>query len=134
MHQLMLKELKSKCINEFLTKEYRFTKKDYVASSSNFDNAYNLSPTDTIYLYYAASTAVNARQYDRSLEFMKNLENLSFTGIEKISLLLIKSTGERRVLIVRLERFSVKQVHIQTSREYTESKFPEIVKNIALIY
>ena len=38
---------------------------------------------DTVYLFYAASTAVNAKLYDRSLVMYEELRSLGYTGIEK---------------------------------------------------
>ena len=40
-------------------------KSDYATASDYFSNAYKLSSKDTIYLYYAASSAVNAKDYDK---------------------------------------------------------------------
>ena len=56
---------------------------EYEASSGYFENAYKLSPIDTVYLFYAASTAVNAKLYDRSLVLYEELRSLGYTGIEK---------------------------------------------------
>ena len=60
-------------------------KSDYETSSDYFEVAYNLSPSDTIYLYYAAkSTSVTAKQYDRSLKYLyETLRALEFTGALK---------------------------------------------------
>ena len=55
---------------------------EYEASSGYFENAYKLSPIDTVYLFYAASTAVNAKLYDRSLVLYEELRSLGYTGIE----------------------------------------------------
>ena len=44
---------------------------------------YRISTKDTIFLYYAAATAVNVQDYDRALVLYKELKNLGFTGVEQ---------------------------------------------------
>ena len=109
---------------------------EYEASSGYFENAYKLSPNDTVYLFYAASTAVNAKQYDRSLMMYEELRSLGYTGIEKNYLATNKETQvEEAFGNMMLRDLSVKaKSHINPKDETTKSKFPEIIKNIALIY
>ena len=109
---------------------------DYETSSGYFENAYKLSPNDTVYLFYAASTAVNAKLYDRSLVLYEELRSLGYTGIEKNYLATNKETQvEEAFGNMMLRDLSVKaKSHINPKDETTKSKFPEIIKNIALIY
>ena len=110
--------------------------KDYKTSSDYFESAYKLSPNDTVYLFYAASTAVNAKMYDRSLEMYEELRNLGYTGIEQNYFATNKETQVEELFESKVLRdLSVKsKSHINPKDETTKSKFPEIIKNIALIY
>ena len=109
---------------------------EYEASSGYFENAYKLSPIDTVYLFYAASTAVNAKLYDRSLVLYEELRSLGYTGIEKNYYATNKETQVEEAFDSKVLRdLSVKaKSHINPKDETTKSKFPEIIKNIALIY
>ena len=112
------------------------SEKNNELSSNYFEEAYNLNKTDTIMLYYAASTAVNAQQYDRSLTIYEELRSLGFTGIRKIYQALNVSTKEIDEFPSELLMdISVKAgTHTNPSEGFTDSKFPEIIKNIAIIY
>lgn len=109
---------------------------DYEISSNYFESAYKLSPNDTVYLFYAASTLVNAKLYDRSLAMYEELKSLGFTGIEQNFLATNQVTQvEEQFGSKVLRDISVKsKTHINPKDETTKSKFPEIIKNIALIY
>ena len=109
---------------------------DYKSSADYFENAYKLSPSDTIYLFYAASTAVNAKMYDRSLSMYEELRALSFTGIEdNFYATNIETQGEELFASKVVRDISVKsKSHVNPRDEKSASKFPEIIKNMALIY
>ena len=109
---------------------------EYETSSSYFESAYKLSPNDTVYLFYAASTAVNAKLYDRSLSMYEELRSLGYTGIEKNHLATNKETQVEEAFGSKVLRdLSLKaKTHDNPKDEITKSKFPEIIKNIALIY
>jgi tetratricopeptide (TPR) repeat protein len=111
-------------------------KEDYKTSSDYFESAYKLVPSDTAYLFYAASTAVNAKLYDRSLAMYEELRSLGYTGIEQNYLATNKETQVEELFGSKVLRdLSVKsKSHINPKDKKTESKFPEIIKNIALIY
>ena len=60
-----VQEIKQGMLNSFLTKANEaLEKKNYAVSSSGFDKAYRMSTKDTLYLYYAAATAVNGEDYE----------------------------------------------------------------------
>lgn len=111
-------------------------KEDYKTSSDYFESAYKLAPNDTVYLFYAASTAVNAKLYDRSLAMYEELRSLGYTGIEQNYLATNKDTQVEELFGSKVLRdLSVKsKTHVNPKDETTKSKFPEIIKNIALIY
>lgn len=109
---------------------------DYKTSSDYFESAYKLVPNDTVYLFYAASTAVNAKLYDRSLAMYEELRSLGYTGVEQNYLATNKETQVEELFGSKVLRdLSVKsKSHINPRDETTKSKFPEIIKNIALIH
>ncbi|MDH7446832.1 tetratricopeptide repeat protein [Aquimarina sp. 2201CG14-23] len=97
---------------------------------------YKLNKADTLYLYYAASNAVNGKDYDSALKYYGELVDLGFNGIEEIYTATNKETGT-------VEPFDSKQVmdlsikagtHIKPETKKSPSKKSEITKNIALIY
>lgn len=109
---------------------------DYKTSSDYFESAYKLVPNDTVYLFYAASTAVNAKLYDRSLAMYEELRSLGYNGVEQNYLATNNETQVEELFGSKVLRdLSVKsKSHINPRDETTKSKFPEIIKNIALIY
>ena len=130
-------ELKQAMVNSFLTKgNTAYEAKDFGAASNSFERAYRASLTDTLYLYYAASTAVSVQEYDRALGLYNELKDLSFTGIETQIFAINKESGEEEPFQSKSMRdISVKAgTHITPGERLTESKKAEIVKNIALIY
>ena len=88
------------------------------------------------YLYYAASSAVNSKDYSLALEYYELLRDIKYEGIETNFYITEVSSGNEIEINSETE-FKL----LQKSKDYsnpreeeTESKFPEIVKNIALIY
>ncbi len=96
---------------------------------------YKLSPKDTIYLYYAASSAVNGQKYDQALQYYNELKEVGYDGSTiKYSAVNIES-GEVEEMDQNTRDLYVKAgTHKDPKEETTPSKKPEIVKNIALIY
>lgn len=129
--------LKTDMLNNFLTKgQQALTDKSYSTSSVYFEKAYRMSPKDTVYLYYAASTAVTAQDYDTSLKYYEELRDLGFKGEEISYEATDKATGETESFSSKsLRDLSVKSgTHIAPKDKKGEPKSAEIVKNIALIY
>ena len=98
---------------------------------------YDLKPDlNQLYLYYAASSAVNAQDLQMALDYYEVLRDIKYDGVETKFYLTDVDSGEE------IEINSESQYKLlQKSKDYsdpreeeTESKFPEIVKNIALIY
>lgn len=132
-----IKKLKTEMINNFLTKaNSALQSEDYIKSSMGFDRAYRMSPKDTLYLYYAASTAVTAQDYDSSLRFYEELRDLGYKGEGMEYFATDKESGEEEKFDNKsLRDLSVKAgTHIASKDKKTESKSAEIVKNIALIH
>ena len=97
--------------------------------------SYKLSPQDTSYLYYAASSAVNGGHYEESLGYYNELQKLGYTGKETVYKATDVATGEVQQMDKTQRDLFVKSGTFKDPvDEKTESKRAEIVKNVALIY
>jgi len=56
--------------------------------------SYSVNKKDTSDLYYAAGNAVNAKNFDKALEYYKTLMNIGYTGIKKEFVATNLETGE----------------------------------------
>jgi len=87
------------------------------------------------YLYYAAGSAVNSKEYEKALDYYVELKENNYTGVIDEYYITNNETGEE-------EKVSETEFDLlKSSKDYsnprvgqTESRYPEIVKNIALIY
>lgn len=131
-----IKELKQTMTNGLLTTgNSAYEKQDYSVASKYFEKAYRVTEVDTMFLYYAAATAVNVKEYDRALGLYEELKDIGYTGITKEYFATDKESGKEVVLDKGTRDLYVKGgSHIKPGERLTESKKPEIVKNIALIY
>jgi len=130
-------EMTTGMVNTFLTKANEaFTKKDYKVAAKRFEKVYRMSPKDTLYLYYAASSAVSEPDYDTALDYYIELKNLGYNGAEMNYYATNVETGEEENFTDKASRdFSVKaKLHKSPRQKKSASKTAEIVKNIALIY
>lgn len=132
-----IEELQTNMLNTFLTKaNSKLQSKQYKMSSFDFERAYKMSPKDTLYLYYAASTAVNGQDYDRSLGFYESLRDMGFTGAGIEYTAVNKETGVEETFDNRTIRDAQITIgtHISPKDKKKKTKSAEIIKNIALIY
>ena len=97
---------------------------------------YNIDKeNNTDYLYYAASSAVNGGDYDRALAYYQELRDLDYTGsIEKFYATENETGEEVELSAENYALFKKLKTYSNFRSEMTESKLPEIIKNIALIY
>ena len=104
-------------------------------SARKLYDAYLLDKKDTINLYYAASTFVNAKEYDKALELYDNLKKLNYSGKGTSYFAVNKLTNEEDFFNAAKERdLSVKLgTHLKPRNEVIPSKRGEIYKNMALI-
>lgn len=112
-------------------------KKNFSEAATKLYQAYTLSPKDTIYLYYAASSAVNggSDNYDQAIEYYNQLKNLNYDGSEIEYSAVEVATGETLTLDAQTyELYKKTNAYKDFKEEKTPSKRAEIVKNIALIY
>ena len=130
-------EIEKLMLNSVLTKSNTaLENKNYALSSKGFKQAYKLSPKDTLYLYYAASTAVNGQDFETALTMYEELKELGFTGIKKEYYAYSKEEGTEELFTSKqLRDASVKSgSHVKPADKLSKSAASEIVKNIALIY
>lgn len=110
--------------------------KDYKNATKDFYLTYKLSPTDTSFLYNAAVSAYNAKEYETSLGYYRELQTLGYTGISTQYLAKNIATGVEDVFPSKeLRDVSVRsKSHIEPRDQSTESKQGEIIKNISYNY
>jgi len=108
---------------------------DYMLAADKLDLAYRLSPKDTIYLYYAAGSAVNGKEYDKALDIYIRLKEMNYDGSEKRFAAINITSSELEYFDQATRDLYVKAgTHKDPKDETTPSKRSEVVKNIALIY
>ena len=110
---------------------------NYISAAKKLKMVYDLKKdVNQEYLYYAASSAVNSQDYPIALEYYEELRDIKYEGIETKFYITEVSSGNEIEINSRTEfQLLLKSKDYSNPREEeTESKFPEIVKNIALIY
>jgi tetratricopeptide (TPR) repeat protein len=98
---------------------------------------YQMDVKDQDMLFYAASSAVNAQEYDKALEYYSELKRLNYTGEGKVYFATNKADNKEENFGANksLRDISVSTgSHSKPREEKIPSKRPEIYKNIALIY
>lgn len=128
-----INDIKNKLVNAAVEQA---TAKNNIGAADFLKQAYDLDQTDLEKLYYAASYAVNAQEYDKALAYYGELKEKNFTG---------ESTGyyAKSLITEKEEYFATKaerdkmvaiKSHSTPRDEKVPSKKGEIYKNIALIY
>ncbi|WP_158963396.1 tetratricopeptide repeat protein [Myroides fluvii] len=110
---------------------------NYKGATKKFKQAFDINPQDTLYLYYAASTAISSKDYPAATAYYKQLIDLGYKGNESYYTAVEKATGEVQNFgkDSKMRDVLVKQgSHTDPKLVKEESKRPEIVKNLALIY
>lgn len=109
--------------------------KDYKAGAQKLYMGYKLSPKDTIYLYYAASSAVNGADYDTALNYYNELKEIGYDGSGvKYTAVNVESNEVEEMDKATRDLYVKAGTHKDPKEEKTPSKKAEIVKNVALIY
>lgn len=122
--------------NKLISSAVDDTKNDKLSEGAKkLYDAYLLDKKDTINLYYAASTYVNAKDYEESLKLYNDLKTLNYSGKGTSYLAFNKLTDKEDLFNSKKEMdLSVKiGTHEKPRKEATPSKRGEIYKNIALI-
>jgi len=87
------------------------------------------------YLYFAASGAINAENFDLALQYYLLLKEKSYTGIkDEYFITNVQSGVEEKVTETEYKIYQSSKEYMNPRIGQTESRYPEIVKNIALIY
>lgn len=109
--------------------------KRFADASTVLYSIYELDNTDVEKLYYAASYAVNAKEYTKALEYYQILKELDFSG-EKMNYLATSKLNDEVIFFgSKADRDKAVQIgtHSNAKDEKETSKRGEIYKNIALI-
>lgn len=109
---------------------------DFKSSTEKLYLAYLIDPElNKDYLYFAASSAVNAEMFDVALGYYIQLKEMDYTGVvTKYYVTEIESGVETEVTESEFNLYKKSKSYENQREEDTPSKFPEIVKNIALIH
>lgn len=109
--------------------------KKYKEAASVLYSAYQMDKNDPEKLFYAASFAVNARDYDSALIYYNELKQINYTGESTIYWAYNKASKQEETFNSKNERelFIKSGTHEKPRDEKTASKRGEIYKNIALI-
>jgi tetratricopeptide (TPR) repeat protein len=107
----------------------------HAAGASKLYDAYLLDKKDTINLYYAASTYVNAKEYDKAYNAYDELKKLNYSGKGVNYFAVNKVNGEEQLFTTAKERDQMVKLgtHEKPRTEELPSKRGEIYKNMALI-
>jgi len=109
--------------------------KKYKEAGEKLYMSYKLSPKDTIYLYYAASSVVNGGEYEQALIYYNELKEVGYDGSAMEYKATNVATGEVEVMDKMQRDLMIKSgTYKDPLDDKTPSKSAEIVKNIALIY
>jgi len=111
------------------------TNKMYTDASVVLYAVYQLDKTDQDKLFYAASYAVNAKDYEKALDYYTQLKNLKYTGDSLVYWATNKASKAEETFPTKAERelYIKAGTHEKPRDEKLESKSGEIYKNIALI-
>lgn len=103
--------------------------------ASKLYEAYQLDKKDTINLYYAASTYVSAKDYDKAMELYRELKKLNYSGKGTEYLAISKVNGQETAFASNadMDRAVKLGTHEKPRKEEVPSKRGEIYKNMALI-
>lgn len=130
--QQSLTDVKNKLVNSAVKDS---DEKRFKESAEKLYDAYMLSPKDTSYLYYAAGSAVNAKDYDVALNYYEKLKQLNYSGKGTSYYAKSAINGQEEAFYTKQERDnSVKlKLHTDPRDEKIPSKRGEIFRNYALI-
>ena len=128
-----LNSLTSDIVNEAIGDN---EEKRFAVAAGKLHLAYQINPEgNQDYLYYAASSAVNGSNFELALEYYDELKKIKYTGITTQYFAISADSGEEVELSAsEYDLYKKTKQYTDFREEDTESRFPEIVKNIALIY
>lgn len=109
---------------------------DFTNAYHKLYKAYEMNPTDTVYLFAAAGNAYNAQDDEKAIEYYSMLRDMGYRGDEVTYTAIHKETGEvqtfgseeERDQLVKLGEFS------DPKAERAERRDGDVIKQLALIY
>ena len=109
---------------------------NYNVAADLLISIYNIDKNKYVdYLFIAATYTVNSMDYDRALLYYKELRDLNYTGSVEKFYATENETGQEVELSAENYVFLQNlKSHSNFRTEITESRLPEITKNIAFIY
>lgn len=125
-------DVKTKYINSAV--EDQKQEKHLMASDKLYE-AYKLQ-SDTLYLFYAASSAVAGKEYQKALEYYESLLDMNYDGSE----LLIQATNVETNEVENFPNETLRNISVDNGTHKdpvdtrTPSKTGQIAKNVSLIY
>lgn len=122
----LIQKVSQKAVNQY-------NAKDYSGATDNFALTFELSPSDTTFLFNAAVSAGIAKDYDTALKHYKKLRDLGYTGITTEYMATSKETNvaenlgskQQRDLMVRTGAY------INPVDKMSESKLSDIIQSMA---
>lgn len=133
-----IQQLTSDAVNEGSA---QYDAKEYIPAAKNLYLVYQINPEQNKdYLYYAATSAVNGGDFDLALERYIQLRDIQYSGVvtkyyvTEVATNEEKENEEKEVSATEFAIYQKSKDYTNARSEETESKYPEIVKNIALIY
>lgn len=107
----------------------------FLDSAKKLHDAYLLDKNDTINLYYAASSYINGKDFDKALDLYSDLKTLNYSGKGKSYLAINKLNNQEDLFATAKERDLAVKIgtHEKPTTEVVPSKRGEIYRNIALI-
>lgn len=104
-------------------------------ASEKLYTSYQMTKNDTTDLYYAASAALNAKDFDKAIDYYQKLVDLGFTDIKTEYVATEKASGEEKKFSSKSERdlFIKSGEYIKPEIKKTTSKKGEILRNLAVI-
>lgn len=110
--------------------------KKYKQSALKLYQVYSMDKKDTTMLYYAASTAINAQDYDLALGYYTKLKDINYSGkgVSYFAKSKINDNEESFNTMAERDKAVKLGTHSIPRTEQIPSKRGEIAKNISLIY
>ncbi len=115
----------------------KYQAKDYKEAYVGYEKVYRFSPVDTLMLYNAAVTALQAQDYDQSINYYEELKDLNYDGSSVDYQAIEAASGAQQSFGTDKKQRDL----MVKSGAYTDpqdvknpSKRSEVIKNLALLY
>lgn len=108
----------------------------FSTASKKLYAGYTISKSDTVYLYFAATNAMSAQEYDTAMKHYEELLNLGYTGIEKEFVATEKETGKIVAFSNKEEQTLMMKTgeYVKPEERMVDSRRPLILMDLGSIY